>query len=194
VVQPLLLPVAILSKLKLHRTVGLTLSRSVTNSYLPVKLQADTPGPDGKALVRLECQTLPGGIGLSADVDEPLVWVELIQETTQTSFTPELLEEKTKLTVKAWINRERTAPATVTSLPIGVRMKRTYNLDDLQDYAPPAKIQEYVQPYTLASSAQLIEAELTTRINRHQLGGTVLEDWKAEIGLDPGEGYYVLLP
>lgn len=193
VTQPLLLPVAILSKLQMQRTVGLTLSRSVINSYLPVKLQADTPGPDGRALVRLECQTLPNGIGLPADVDEPLVWLELLQETERSSFTVELLEEKTKLTLKAWANKERTAPASISSLPIGIRMKRTYNLLDLASYVPPAKVQEYVQAYTLVSNLQIVETGLVTRLSRTELPANMLEDWQTSVQLDPGDGYYVLL-
>lgn len=195
--QPLLLPVSILSALRLDRTVQLSLEDHIRRSYLISKLQAEAPGIDGKAIVRLEVLSLPSGIEQAGDVDDPLVWVELIQVSAGTG-SYENRDKGTNggyaansLTVKMWADANRSQPAIVTNLPVAVRVKRTYRTIAGTVYGPPpTPYLEFLNTYLANGATTLVEPKFL--IDQYLLTNTTADNYAQTASLDPGEGYTIL--
>lgn len=107
----LLWPAASLSRFRLDRPVSVSIDGH-RRTYLAERVQAQTPGPDGKLLTRLELYTLPPSLGESPEIQAETVWVELI--LTALSTVPSVgnlqLGGKTyqKVEVKLWRNKQKT--------------------------------------------------------------------------------------
>lgn len=201
VVASLLLPTTVLAGLKLDEPVALALEGSVRRSYLPDKIQSDSPGTSGLVKIRLTMLTLPDGLelgrtGVPADADEPVVWIELIAvvriDRTRYSGHSTDYREFTKLTVKCWANAQRTQPAVVNSLPVVLRFIRS---DAFAGGIPgstytPTPYQETLRTYYLSGSSAVIEADFLS-MNTYGSDGQ-FDQYYYEFALDPGDGYAIL--
>ena len=194
VTQPLLLPVAILASLQLHRLVSLTLEDQIRRSYLISKIQADGPGPDGKAPVRLEVLTLPAGIELPAEVDVTAVWVELILGPLVVNDSRrDLVDYAThanSLTIKCWKDAARTQPATATNLLVTIRVKKTWDTNTTTP--PPQLYQETLVSYVANGSTSVVDPVFINYYSEFA-GVSYRLIWRQTGTLDPGEGYNILI-
>ncbi|GAB3550486.1 hypothetical protein [Spirosoma fluminis] len=201
IVQDLLVPVTLLSQMKLHEKVALSLEDYIRRSYLISKLQAESPGIDGKAIVKLEVLTLPSGIDQPADVDDPFVWVAMSQ-TEVYSEGPVLppgpartfQQKAVTLTLTFWTDSGKTTPYAANNLPVNIRVKKTFNPGG--EYAPQPAYLETVTTYLASGQSMTLTEELYTQRRRHiqrfDLGPLLVEDYVAAFQLDPGEGYNII--
>ncbi|MBD2700156.1 hypothetical protein IC229_05885 [Spirosoma sp. BT702] len=194
IVQNLLLPVGVLAQLPLYRSVSLTLDDFILRSYLIKQIRAEMPGLSGLAKVRLEALSLPPGLDLSAGVETPLVWLELIQaQSGEGSYKDEAAQTDglyvtTSLTIKAWTTATRTQAIPVTNLPVTIRLKKTYN-STTND--PPQPYKEYVLQYLANGSVSVIEPALLT-FRLFQKTGQPEDYYDQTAALDPGDGYNII--
>lgn len=195
--EQLLLPVAVLASLRFDEPVSLTLDDGIRRSYLPDKLEADSAGPSGLVNAKLTMYTLPDGIDQPADIDEPMVWIELVTVNRTipgglNGSTPQNGRVYTTLTVKCWANAAKTQAAVVNNLEIKLRFKRRGDL--LGNLTGSTYVQlpyvETVRTYYASGSTSVIESELLTL----QVYGNdgQLSIFQYSIALDPGEGYTIL--
>ncbi len=188
--QPLLLPVAVLAQLKLYRSVQLSLEDQIRRSYLISKVQAEDPGPSGLSTVRLDVLSLPPGLDLSAEVDEPAVWVEIVLGERRPQAQPAVTVAGTypvwlqSITVRCWQNAQKSAPAIVTNLPVTLRQ-----------YMPGragTPTQESVTTYLVNGSSTLVENNFLAVVNVITEQPLVINIFDRTVQLDPGEGYLIL--
>lgn len=188
--QPLLLPADVFSGLKLHRLIWLSLEDQIRRSYLIQKIQSDMPGPDGLVPVKLDALTLPSGIEQPQETDEPLVWVEFIFGPVTTSSQP--VRQLVVLTVKTWVDAQKSSPALVTGLRVNLRFQRSHydthpdaaGNEQLLDYL------EYVEAYPVNGAVTVLE---TAFVGSYQDPQDIhYKYYTHNINLDPGEGYQIL--
>ncbi|GAB2571676.1 hypothetical protein [Spirosoma areae] len=198
VTVPLDLPVGIAAGLKLHEPIALKLDGQARRTYLIDKLQAESPGPSGIMPCKLFALSLPDGLDQAADNDEPVVWIELKRVTTAQqpigNQNVSGYEVYSTLTLLAWTDAQRSAPATVAGLLLSLRKKQQgkSTLVNLATVADTTYV-ESVDYYTLPSASVVLEPNLLveTRLINHVRDITLL-DYKLGISLDPGEGYNIL--
>lgn len=198
ITQPMLMPVAVLASLQLHRSIFLTLEDQIRRSYLISKLQAEMPGIDGKVRVRLEALTLPSGIDQAVDVDAPIVWIQLEQINTAQqpigNTNVSGYEVYASLTFRAWSNQTKTGAASVSNLVLQLRriQKGKSVLTDLATQADTSYT-ESVEYYTMNGTTAIWETKLLveTKLVNHVRDITLL-DYSLAYSLDPGEGYTII--
>jgi hypothetical protein len=191
--QPLLLPVTVLSSLKLYQSVFLSLDDQIRRSYLVSQMEAESPGMDGKAIVRQEVLMIPTGIDQIADYDEPIVWVEWIASTeTRTGTIGNETTVKT-YSVKFWADSAKTTAAVVTSLELAVRRKRYVGYDALTNQFREV-YDESVLHYTANGTTQVLETNYIIMQVRPVINdtGDKPNSLRQTLQLDPGEGYSLL--
>lgn len=202
----LLLPVTVLSSLELFRAVGLTLEDQILRMYLVQKMQAQTPGISGKAIVRLDVLTLPPGIDQAPDIDAKIVWVELLVTEVYSEGPhipipkwegiPIFSQKAATLTLKCWADQARTIPATVQSLPVNIRVKQTFHPDPDNQYQPnPVYTEQILTTTVVTGPSQDVEGAFYTQSTRwkyEQLLASLIENYTCVFSLDPGEGYNLL--
>jgi hypothetical protein len=181
ITQPLLLPVSILAQLELDQLVWLSLDDHIRRSYLISKVQAQSPGIDGKVSVRLDVLSLPSGIELGGDQDAPVVWVEFIYGPETIVSNP--LREYTVLSVKFWSDKAKTQPAIVTNLPINLRFKKSH----LNTSGAVLDYLEYGQTYQGNGVSTVLETAFLFNYRE-----TATQYYNSIISIDPGEGYSIL--
>ncbi|QIP15706.1 hypothetical protein G8759_25265 [Spirosoma aureum] len=190
---PLLLPVAVLAQLQLHRAVALCLEDQIRRIYLVSKLQADSPGLDGKSMVRLEVLSLPSGIDQSADVDDPIVWIEWIASAeTRTGSIGDETTVKT-YTVKFWADQTKTTPAVVNNLDLTIRRKRWIGYDALTNQFREVYDEGQLH-YTANGTTQILETNYIIMQVRPVINdtGSKPNSLRQTLQLDPGDGYNLL--
>ncbi|GAB4042162.1 hypothetical protein [Spirosoma litoris] len=191
ITQKLLMPVATLASLQLHRLVSLSLDDQVRRSYAISKLQAEAPGLDGKVLVKLEVLTLPSGIEINPDVDDPLVWVELTVVRSglisSGGFNP-ILTKTASLSVTCWQDQAKTTPALVTNLPVVIRQKKTWtNATSPYQETPVTYLANGAQ--TVLESALLVYESTP---GGPAVGTATPTEFTLVVSLDPSDGYLIL--
>ncbi|QIP14757.1 hypothetical protein G8759_20110 [Spirosoma aureum] len=190
---PLLLPVAVLAQLQLHRAVALCLEDQIRRIYLISKLQADSPGLAGKSMVRLEVLSLPSGIDQAADVDDPIVWVEWVASAeTRTGSIGNETTVKT-YSVKFWADQAKTTPAVVSNLDLTLRRKRYVGYDALTSLFREVYDEGQLH-YTANGTTQVLETNYIIMQVRPVISdtGDKPNSLRQTLQLDPGEGYNLL--
>lgn len=184
------LPAAQVSSLKLDETIQFSLDGQARVSFLPTKLSAETAGVSGKLMTKLELLTLPVGLGQAPAVADPLVWIELVQTTTDAN-TPlpngggTRLGKATKLEVNVWADRAKTRHAVAQNLTVNIRRKTTaVNVNKITTYSEPVVIYPVSGSYALLEAALLSYTDLSAGFTANSL--TIV------CQLDPGAGYNIL--
>lgn len=191
VTQPLLLPVGVLSTLRLDGKVQLSLDDQIRRSYLISKLQAEAPGVDGKVYCRLEVLTLPAGLTLSDASDSPVVWVDLVLGDKRAQSLPLVVDAVgtyplflQSVTIRCWSDQARSLPLAVSGLTVNLRQyMKGFNTTPTQ---------EYVTSYLVNGISTTIEADFVATQNVYSQGPTRIDEFTRTIQLDPGDGYSII--
>jgi hypothetical protein len=199
--QPLLMPVAVLSSLPLDRTITVALEDQIRRAYLIQKVTAESPGIQGLVMVDMEVLTLPTGMELPDDVDDPIVWVEWIVSPETLTGDPLRLgvfKATRTYTVKFWADRNKTTPAVVTNLALTVRRQRTqyYSRISHDPKFTRSTYDETTRTYLVNGQTDTIEQNYIvddlrglSSVEEYQ---TVPDGITQSIRLDPGEGYTII--
>ena len=140
--------------------------------------------------MRLDVLTLPSGIEQAMQVDEPIVWVDMVLGDRRAQTLPIAITGGTypvflqNVTLRVWKDAQRTQAATVTNLPVVVRQRMAgFN-------TTPA--QEYVTTYYVNGSSTLVEPNFVAVQNVYTEQPARIDVFDRSIQLDPGEGYSIL--
>ena len=198
VVTSLLMPATVLTNLKLDETMSIALDGEVRRSYLPNKMQCDSPGTSGFVRVRLTMLTLPDGIDQLANMDEPLVWVEMIAVNrrvpgTTSAANPQAGRVLTTLTIKCWADAQRASPFIAVGLPVDVRTRRSdlYGTTGIKGSTyVPTPYQETTKRYYVSGSTAIIETDAVVGQSYNTAGE--LSELRFTYALDPGDDYLIL--
>ena len=192
--QPLLMPVDVLASLPKDRLVSLTLEGQVMRSYLISKIQAQQPGPDGLAPVRLDVLTIPTGLELAPVNDPDFVYLSMTIESTKNELVSGAIrgfEIKSKLTLFAWKDAAKTQPATAVS-GLSVSLRRRQKNDPSISQLTSTTYKESLVTYLMSGASQVIEYALQTQVrlvDNSQAGS--VEDYAVELSLAPGDDYLI---
>lgn len=135
-------------------------------TYVAERYQAQTPGPSGKLLTRLEAYTMPPGLEQSLPIVERTVWVEFLEEIIST-VSDSLYggddrglarlytgtKQVVKLTVKTWYDRQKTQPATVV---VALNLMLTLNSFDRKKTVDSVESDRLIT-YTVGGPLMVIE-------------------------------------
>ncbi|RYC69827.1 MULTISPECIES: hypothetical protein [Spirosoma] len=191
ITQKLLLPVSVLSALPLHGTVSLSLDDHIRRSYLISKVQAESPGPDGLAIVKLEVLSLPSGLDLPGEFDDPVVWVDIVlgPKVAQPLPVPSPASGtypvwKQSVTVRCWSDSGRTQPFIPSGLPVNLRQR-------MPGMAGVLEGEEYVTTYVVNTHQTIVTTDFVATQNVYGPDRRI-SIFERTIQLDPGDGYTLL--
>lgn len=196
-----LLPATVLSELAYDQPVSLCLSGDVRRSYLPDKTQCEAPGIDGLVRVRFTALTLPTGIDLPSEVDEPVIWVSLtiVEVAGQGPIIPNgnvptFIEKAATLTLRFWLNAAKTVPAVVNNFTVSLREKKTFTPVD--EYQPAPTYVETVSRFYANGQQMILTGPYYTRRTRYEnrliKPALLFENYVAAYQLDPSDDYIIL--
>ena len=187
ITQGLLLPVSVLASLQKHRSVQLSLEDQILRSYLISKIQAQDVGASGLVGVKLTALSRPPGLDLSIDADQPVVWLDFVLSVVPSGSATQL----GTISVKAWADASRTTPASVISLGVVVRTRKTLFDNVAQDYVA-GMTTEYLNTYYVTGTGTIILDTHYLGSEPESFGNGVSRVWNYGPSLDPGEGYNIL--
>ncbi|UHG93423.1 hypothetical protein [Spirosoma oryzicola] len=121
------LPTGVAAALNLHEPISLALSGQSRRSYLIEKLRSESPGPSGIMESKLYAYSIPDGLDLSQQVEEPHFYVQMTAVEgpfVSIAFPMPLTLKLTTYTLSYWLDAAKTQPAGLVNRSINMRRIR----------------------------------------------------------------------